>query len=110
MEDLARIPLAAEFRAVGRAAAQEPVGHTVFGDGLGPARHAGLPEIFLRQHIDRHLGPLLRRHDVVGNEYGSAVGITDFAVSANERNAVIGRGASAGVVTLETQASYPRNG
>jgi hypothetical protein len=40
--------------------------------------HAGLPEVFLRQDVDRQLGPFLGNIDVVQLKDRGAIGVLDL--------------------------------
>ncbi len=99
MEDLARRALAGRFlRRVGRLLALQPGGHALFlhGDQIGVLIDAGAAEIFLRQHVARHLRPVGGNLDVGMREHHRAVGILDLAGGGAELDAVIGRGGPVG--------------
>ncbi len=53
-------------------------------------RDSGLPEIFLRQNIDRQLRPMLRDVDMVQFKHGRSVGIADLRGTFYERKTLIG--------------------
>ncbi len=70
--------------------APQPFRHAVLGNRLQLARYARLAEIFLGQHVARHLAPRLGNLDVVLLENHRSVGVTDLALGGAERNALIG--------------------
>ena len=53
-------------------------------------RHAGFPEIFLGENIDRELRPGLWNVDVFQLKHGRSVGITNFRRTFHERQVLIG--------------------
>src|ERR1700677_4935331 len=71
--------------------APEKIRHAFFGRGPQSLGHAGLAEIFLRQHIGGHLAPAFGHFDAVLDEYHRAVRITDLASGETERDPFIGR-------------------
>ena len=70
--------------------APEKFRHAFFGHGLEALGHAGLAEIFLRQHIAGDLAPAFGHFDAVLGEDDGAVGIADLAAGVAERDAFVG--------------------
>ena len=73
---------------VGDRAPQEG-GDGVLLDSLQARRHAGLAEIFLRQHVGGDLRPEFRHLDIVELEHHRAVRVADLAGGKPERDAGI---------------------
>ena len=82
-------------------AAPQPGRDALLLDLLQARGHAGLAEIFLRQHVGGDLRPCLRHLDVVGAEDDRAVGIADFARGQPEHDIRVGRLAFFGVAPLD---------
>ena len=95
-----------ERRLVGDAAPQ-PGRDGLLLDLLQARRHAGLAEIFLRQHVGGDLRPGVRHLDVVGVEHHRAVRIADFARGQPERDVRVGRLSFFGVAPLDPHSSAP---
>src|SRR6185437_7791691 len=82
--------LAARLAALRRLAPQE-FRHALFGHRLQRHRHAGLAEIFLREHVAGDLAPALRNVHAGLGEHDRAVGISDLALGAAESDTFVGR-------------------
>ena len=87
--------------ALGRDLAPQPRGDGVLLDRLQFARHALAAEIFLGEHVARHLAPGGRNLDVLLAEDDRAVGIADFAGRLAEGDPLIGVGLALGEVAFD---------
>ena len=67
-------------------------------------RHAGLAEIFLREHVRGHLRPEVGDLDIVEPEHHRAVGIFDFACGQPELHLRVGRLAVLGIAPLNSHS------
>ena len=81
--------------------------HAVLLDLPEARRNARLAEIFLRQHVGRHLAPGGRNLDVVEREHHRAVRIADLALRRREGDRLIGRRARLRVVPLDPHRLSP---
>ena len=81
-------------------AAPQPGRDGLFLDLLEPRRHAGLAEIFLRQHVGGDLRPRRRHLDIVGMEDDRAVRVADLARGEAETDIRVGRSSLYGVAPL----------
>ena len=89
---------------VGDRAPQER-GHRILFHLLQAGRHAGLAEIFLRQHVGGDLRPEIRHFDVVELEHHRAVRVADFAGGEPELQACVGRLCILGVAPFNPHVS-----
>ncbi len=71
-------------------------------------RNAGLAEVFLGEHVRRHLAPGGRDLDVVEGEDDRAVRIANLAAGGRKRDPVVGRSARLGKVSLDFHVARPR--
>ena len=92
---------------IGDRAPQEG-GDGVFLDLLQARGHAGLAEIFLREHVAGDLAPGGGNFDAVLGENGRAVGIADFALGLPEFDVLIGRLARFRIVPLDPHRLFPK--
>jgi hypothetical protein len=77
-------------------------------DLLENGGHAGLAEIFLREHVARDLRPGLGHLDAFEPEDDRTIGITDFAHRRAERDRLIGRLAGGGMAALDAHKRLPQ--
>src|SRR6185312_11974331 len=88
-------------------AAPQPGRNGFLLDLLAARRHAGLAEIFLRQHVGGDLRPLLGHLDVVGMEDDGAVRIADFARGEAKHDVRIRRLSGFGETPLDPHVLAP---
>ena len=90
MEHLLGRNLAGQRGAFVGLAPPQPFGYAVFGDLFQLRRHARLAEIFLGQHVARHLAPRLGDFDAGLLENDRSIGVADLAGTFSERDRLIG--------------------
>src|SRR6185437_11152665 len=79
-----------------------------FGNGFQVRGNARLAEIFLGQHVARHLAPAFGNLDVGLLENHRSVRVSDLAGGVAERDALIGRGVFDGELTPDTHGIAPK--
>ena len=85
--------------------APQPFRHVLLGDRCQRRRDAGLAEIFLRQHVGRHLAPCRGHLDVVQTEHQRSVRVANLADGIAKVDIGIGRLSLNGESALDTHAA-----
>ncbi len=95
-------------RAASSAVERQSQEGTSFSSTLLQARgHAGLAEVFLRQHVGRHLAPAVRNLDIVKLEDDRAVRVANLARGETEGQGGVGRLPRFRIAPLDPHQSNP---